>query len=89
MDMYEHIEEQVERIFDCMLQIAEAGELTSCFPVGSFVDLNNALNDFQNEVAGAKKRAADFNSKIKKEFLNNMYGSCACKYCDTDSVKRN
>lgn len=90
MDMYEHIEEQIENIFDCMIQIAEAGELTSCFPVVSFMDLNNALIDFRNEVSGAKKRSADFNSKIKKEFINKVYGSNFCDDCyhDTDSVKK-
>ena len=89
MDIYEHIEEQVEKIFDCMLQISEAGELTSCFPVGAFVDLNTSLLDFRNEVEGAKKRSADFNSKIKKEFLNNLYGYHCCDGCyhDTDGLK--
>lgn len=93
MNMYEHIEEQIEKMFDCMLQIAEAGELTSCFPVSAFIDLNNALIDFRNEAEGAKKRSADFNLKIKKDFMNKIYGSkwcdgCRMEYADTDSVKR-
>lgn len=84
---YESIFDDIEVIEDRLHSIANDGESTCFFPVGTFVDIVELVHAFREEVQGALKKQADFNLKRNKELLNNLYGKCVTEYCDTDSVK--
>lgn len=64
MNEYDQILESLDLISGFLDQIEEVGELTRKFPVGSFVKLNNALQDFRTEIEGYKNGKTDFNFTI-------------------------
>ena len=64
-------------------EIGELAESTSFFPVRSYINLQERLEDFYQDLRGASKKATDFNIEDAKKRLNNDFGF----YVDTDSFK--